>query len=286
MTRATVCFAALLLLAAGVPSPATEVTVGDEATVVEGATVASPRAVFAAGNYFVVWQDGWAGANATADVVGTRLKAGSLERIDAQPLKVCAAPEAQSAPDVAAAGNVVLVVWQDFRNGRDYDIRGVRVDAASGKKLGEEIEIAVRPKNQARPTVAAAGEVFLVVWQETRGIGTYGISGARVSKDGKVLDAKPLSYSESGANPRASASGGKFLVAWAATKRRLNTAAALVNAGTGKVEKTLGGKNGINGPCGNAIALAHDGAGGFMTVSAREGYPNPWGWPGPGAVLC
>jgi hypothetical protein len=23
-----------------------------------------------------------------------------------------------------------------------------------------------------------------------------------------------------------------------------------------------------------------------MTVSAREGFPNPWGWPGPGAVLC
>ena len=56
-----------------------------------------------------------------------------------------------------------------------------------------------------------------------------------------------------------------------------------LSAPTGEVVKALGV---INGPCSEAPAIAHDDAGNFMTVSAREGYPNPWGWPGPGAVLC
>jgi len=282
--RSQISLVAAILVTLIAPARAGEPVVGEEVTVVEGAAVASPRAVFAGGSYLVIWQDGWPGANATADIVGVRLAPKTLAPAG-EPFKICAADEAQFAPAIAAAGDVALVAWQDFRNGKDLDIRAVRVDAKTGKLLGEEIEVAVKAGNQARPAVAASGEGFLVVWQEARGGGTYGISGARVSKDGKVLDAKPVSYAESGANPVASASGGKYLVAWAQKKRRLSTSAALVDAATGKLEKVLGGKNGINGPCGNGIAIAHDGAGNFMTVAGRESFPNPWGWPGPGAVL-
>jgi hypothetical protein len=242
--------------------------------------------VLAGANYLVVWQDGWIGEGATADIFAARLKANGLTVLDKSPIAVCKEAEAQFAPSVAAAGDVCLVVWQDFRNGKDQDVRGILVDAKSGKAVGTEIEIAVRPRNQVKPAVSAQGDTFLVVWQEAIGTRNYGIRGVRVSKDGKVLDGEPHAYADNASNPAVSASEGKFLVAWAGQARRVCTMAALVDEKTGKAEKTLGGKNGILAPCSNAIAIAHDGGGSFMTVAAREGYPNPWGWPGPGAVLC
>ena len=151
--------AALLLLAlwpAAVCAAEQEPVVGAELQVAEGDLAARPRAAFAsaAGVYLAVWQDGWPGLGATADVFGVRLKPGTLEPLDKEPLKIGAGPEAQSEPAVAAADDLFLVVWQDFRNGRDLDVRGALVDAKTGQVRGGEIEIAGRPKNQARPAAA------------------------------------------------------------------------------------------------------------------------------------
>jgi hypothetical protein len=63
------------------------------------------------------------------------------------------------------------------------------------------------------------------------------------------------------------------------------TAAALGDLETGKPGAVLGVKGAINPRCADGTAVAHDGQGNFMTVSARESFPNPWGWPGPGCVL-
>ncbi|HUT32055.1 MAG TPA: hypothetical protein VNE39_01130 [Planctomycetota bacterium] len=260
-----------------------EAVVGNEVSLVEGDLLVRPRGAFAGGVYLVAWQDGWPGLNATADIAAVRLEPATLKPLDPAPIKVCAAPEAQSRPAIAAGKDAFLVVWQDFRNGKDHDVRGAIVEARTGKVAAPDFGIAVRPHNQARPEAAWTGEHFLVVWQELRGRDTYAVMGVRVSSEGKVLDAEPVVYAESGAAPAVCVSGDKALVAWADGQA---SAGALVDAQSGKLLKAVGAKGKVNTRCPNDIAIAHDGAGGFMVVSARESFPNPWGWPGPGAVLC
>jgi hypothetical protein len=282
----------IAFLALAAPALALEVQIADEKTVAESAELARPRAAFGGDVYLIVWQDGWSGVDATADIKGVRLMAGTLEPLDKEPIAICKAPEAQDSPSVAycpSTGSgtygVFLVAWQDFRNGKDLDIRAALVDAKTGQVRGGEIELAVKPGNQALPAVAADGKTFLVAWQEVRGRDTYAVVAARVSTDGKVLDATPITVAELGCAPAAGGSGGKFLVTW--TPDGQSTSGALVDAASGKVTLTIAKKpGGLNSRCPNATAIASDGAGNFMTVMARESYPNPWGWPGPGAVLC
>ncbi len=251
--------------------------------VAEGDLVLQPCGAFGAGVYMVVWQQGWAGVDATADVMGVRLEPGTLRVLDSEPLPIAVAPEAQFAPAVAFGTDAFLVTWQDFRNKKDLDIRATLLDAKSGRTKGPEIRVATRSHNQARPAVAWTGTHFLIVWQEASPNGHYGIAGARVSATGEVLDKDPLRFAETGNQPTVTASGGKVLVTWNEGKGR--TSAALVNGKTGALENLLGGKNGISSRCGMGTSVAHDGQGNFMTVAAREPFPNPWGWPGPGCVL-
>ena len=262
------------------PARGNELTVGDECIVTAGRLVTAPRAAFG-GSYLIVWQEGAGGVSATADIKGLRLKAGTLEPLDREPIAICTAPEAQEAPAVAYAEGSFLVVWQDFRNGKDYDVRGALIDGKTGKPRGGELLLAGGPQNQARPAVASDGKGFLVVWQEAAG-GSYGIRGLRVSPAGKVLDETPALVAEAGASPAVAGAEGQFLVTWATgVGNRVGTAGALIDGATGQVRKQTGT---INPCCGEGTVVTPDGRGGFLTVSAREGYPNPWGWPGPGAV--
>ena len=88
--------------------------------------------------------------------------------------------------------------------------------------------------------------------------------------------------SAKGASPAACGSAGKFLVTWDAGG---NAKAAVIDAATGMLSLPVGRKQAkpdgrINPICGSNTAIAADDQANFMTVSAREGYPNPWGWPG------
>ena len=256
---------------------------GAPVTLAEGDLLSRPRVAPLGNTYMVVWQTGWPGLDGTADIAGMRLEAGTLKRLDASPIPICAAPESQSRPDVAAGSDAFLIVWQDFRNGKDYDVRGAIVDAKTGQVRIPDFAVAERPRNQARPAAAWTGRHFVVVWQEAVERDVYGIAGVRISPDGKVLDAEPIRYAKAGHSPVVCVSGDKMLVAWADGQ---TTAGCVADASTGKPVKDVGAKGKINTRCPNDIAVAHDGQGNFMVISARESFPNPWGWPGPGAVLC
>jgi hypothetical protein len=270
---------ALLTVAAFVSVQAQNLNIGDARTVAEEPAIGNAHGAYGEDVYLVVWQDGSAGLSGTANIKGLRLRPGTLEPLDLEPIPICEAVEAQTSPVVAYAGGAFLVVWQDFRNGKDSDLRAALIGARTGGP--QSIPVVVRPGNQIQPAVASGGDKFLVVWQEPDANGVYGISGVRISSSGKLLDKVPHRVAEEGSVPAASCSAGRFLVTWAG--HRSSTSAAFVDPATGDVMKRLGT---INSPCAEATAIAHDGAGNFMTVSAREGYPNPWGWPGPGAVLC
>ncbi|GIW85263.1 MAG: hypothetical protein KatS3mg107_0923 [Gemmataceae bacterium] len=262
---------------------ADEVSIGTEKIVASGVALGRPRAAFGAGVYLVVWQDGWSGLDAAADIKGMRLATHSLELLDQEPLLICGAAEAQELPAVAFAKGVFLVVWQDFRNGRHYQVRGRIVDAQTGQMRGKEIAVAVTSANQLRPAVASDGRSFFVVWQETRGRDTFGIRGIRLSPMGDLLDREAHEIAAMGTSPTVSTSLDKVLVAWTNQDRnRVTTSAALLDPVTGRKSKDLGV---INSCCGNGLQSAGDGQGNFVTVASRASHPDPWGWGGPGAVV-
>jgi hypothetical protein len=141
--------------------------------------------------YLVAWCDGTLQAERpTADIYCARIDADTGKSLDPAGIRVCAATDLQERPAVAHDGKNFLVVWQDFRNGKDYDIFAARVDE-QGKVLDPDgFPVVQRPNNQARPAVAFGGGNFLLAWMDARQYPVYGLYAARVSPDGKVLDSE------------------------------------------------------------------------------------------------
>ena len=169
--------------------------------------------------FFVVWQ---AGRMQEGDIVGCRLdRSGKV--LDAAPFAVSAAKDDQEEPRVAFGNSVFLVVWQDLRNEKDYDLYAARV-SADGKVLDAEgILVSGGANNQCRPSVAFDGGNFVVAWQDLRDGKAYRIYGARVSAEGKVLDQEGVLLSGAKEFHQtvavASAGDGRTLVAWGSTNR-------------------------------------------------------------------
>lgn len=106
----------------------------------------------------------------------------------AEPFLVSNAPDLQERPRIAFGSSVFLVVWQDFRNGHDWDIYAARV-STEGKVLDPNgIAISAVPHSQALPEVTWDGSVFQVVWQDYRSDTQYEMYGARIDESGKVLE--------------------------------------------------------------------------------------------------
>jgi hypothetical protein len=139
--------------------------------------------------FLVVWQAGRdvPGGNG-GDIVGCRLdKTGKV--LDATPIVIGAAKDEQEQPQAAFGGGVFLVVWQDLRNGKDYDVYAARV-TPEGKTLDPDgILVSGGERNQCVPRVAFDGKTFLVVWADMRSK-TYETWGARVTPDGRLQDAQ------------------------------------------------------------------------------------------------
>jgi hypothetical protein len=148
-----------------------------------------PAAAFGKTVYLVAWCDGTRQADKpTADIYCARIEAGTGKVLDPKGIAVCSAPDLQEWPAVAFDGTNFLVVWQDLRNGKDYDIYAARV-SEGGKVLEPDgFPVAKRSGNQARPAVGFANGNYLVVWMDARDYPVYGLYGTRVSTDGKVLD--------------------------------------------------------------------------------------------------
>lgn len=187
------------------------------------------------GVYLVAWQSGRIGEGdltkgivPIADLVACRVdKAGKV--LDEKPFVICGAKDFQEQPQIAFAPSpnsgqgegVFLVVWQDLRNEKDWDVYAARV-SPGGKVLDPDgILVAGGAHNQALPRLAWDGKTFWVVWQDFRSGGYYEIYGGRVSPEGKVLDGQGVLLA-SGAKANhhcyypatASAGAGKSFVLW------------------------------------------------------------------------
>ncbi|MBA4387200.1 MAG: hypothetical protein C0404_04410 [Verrucomicrobia bacterium] len=173
-----------------------------------------PAAAFGKDGFLVAWQAGRIAdgnlANGKSDPVGIGdIVACRVDKsgktLDTKPFVVSGAADLQEKPRLAFApsagsgqgGDVFLVVWQDMRNGKDYDVYAARV-SVDGKSLDPDgVLICGGARNQAMPDVTYDGGNFLVVWQDFRS-GKYAVHGARVDKSGKVLDADGIVLGDSG----------------------------------------------------------------------------------------
>lgn len=240
---------------------------------------ATPAVAFGHGVYMVVWREGWHGKGGTARILAARISA-DRRQLDPRGIEIAPAKTGvQERPRVAFGGGMFLVVWQDLRNGRDYDVLAARL-TPDGRVLDREpLAVAAGPRNQVLPDVASDGRDFLVVWQGLTGAETsYRGFAAPLSADGHVG-----AVVETGICPQPK-------VAW-----------------NGAHYLAVGGTNGVF--AGNVQAVRLDAAGrpqgkpeyvirgtkaaafcispvpdkGWLVVSHRSP-PDPWGWGGPGAM--
>ena len=63
-----------------------------------------------------------------------------------------------------------LIVWEDFRNGSDYEIIGQVLNLGDGSISGDPVQFSADTTNQYNPVVASIMEnEFLIVWEDERG---------------------------------------------------------------------------------------------------------------------
>ncbi|MCX7806116.1 MAG: hypothetical protein N3A38_13120 [Planctomycetota bacterium] len=169
----------------------------------DGKDAYTPAVAFGKDAFLVAWRSGHLapgdlreGLKFDAKIVACRVdRDGRL--MDAAPFVVSAAADLRERPMAAFGGGVFLLVWQDLRNGKDWDVYAARV-APDGKTLDPDgIPVGAGPHNQALPDVAWDGRNFQVVWQDFRSGSQYQVYGARVSPEGKVLDVGGVALAES-----------------------------------------------------------------------------------------
>jgi hypothetical protein len=162
--------------------------------------------------FLVVWRSGLLapgdlreGFKYNADIVGCLVSAAG-EVLSKEPFVICKAAGMQDMPRVASdgpsagsgQGKTALVVWQDLRDPKAWQVYGARV-TAEGKVLDPDgVLISGGALNRAKPKVAWDGKSFVVIWQDFRDGKKYDIFCSRVTLDGKNLDPNGMALSTKG----------------------------------------------------------------------------------------
>jgi hypothetical protein len=152
------------------------------------------------------------------DVLGARVSPlGSVLDPDGITLSLAATDE--STPAVAFDGTNYLVAWGEQRSGT-YGIYAARVTQAGDLLDGTGILVAAGALDQSSPRLVYGGTNYLVVWQNTDG----GIDGARVSRDGAVLDpgVGAITIASGALDPAVASDGANYLVAWSDARNGLD----------------------------------------------------------------
>jgi hypothetical protein len=242
---------------------------------------ATPHIAFGKGVYLAVWREGWTGEGGAARIMASRLDAAG-KVLDAKGIEVAPSKDGfQELPRIAFGGGVFLVVWQDFRSGKDLDIYGVRV-SPEGKVLdASPIAVVVAPRTQCNPDVASDGDGFLVAWQGVQGDETaYRAWAAHVGPDGKAAGPQEItSDKRAGASRPRLAWDGRFYSA-------VYGGSGIVHcrlAPDGRLDKQRAVLRQFYPSAGYAVCAAP--GQGTLVVCDRS-QPDYWGWGGPGAAIC
>jgi hypothetical protein len=154
----------------------------------------TPAAAFGAGEFLVVWQSGRLlpgdlrlGPRYQGDIVACRVS-GAGEPLDAAPIIIADTADLKQVPRVVFGDNQFLVVWQDLRNGADWDVYAARVTPEGEVLDPNGILVSGGPQNQAMPRATWDGINFVVVWQDGRSDVKYEVYMARISPAGEVIE--------------------------------------------------------------------------------------------------
>ncbi|WP_224248727.1 hypothetical protein [Hyalangium gracile] len=168
-------------------------------------------------DYLVAWT-AWNTASSTFQNLGCRILAsavGTSPVLDTTSL-VLSPNASHKHPVIAPAGSDYLVAW-DGTSTATTDLYSARVSASGTVTAGGGFPLkTVSALYQAEPVVASNGTNYLVVWTETGG-GTIKIQGARVSREGGVLDMHGLRLTTAARErqaPAVSSNGTDYLVTW------------------------------------------------------------------------
>lgn len=152
-----------------------------------------PQVAYGNGHFLVVWQQGrdfFQGP--TADIYGELLdESGNPVK---GPFRICSSASSEEKPQVVFNNDTFLIVWQDFRNGRDWDIYATRISSDGELPETDGFIVAGGNGNQALPAAAAADRGFLVVWQDFSDGAFYKIYASLVGDGGQAGRANPVVY--------------------------------------------------------------------------------------------
>lgn len=175
------------------------IQLADPFTVAPTAALANPqyfpRVAYseAADLWLVVWQDGLPTGDETArdgraqDIYGCRIR-GDGTVLDPEGIAICTAPDFQGRPVVASDGTNFVVLWQDIRSGKDWDVYGARVSANGTVLDPNGFLVSGGDHNQCFPELVYGGGNYYAIWLDSRNFPEYRLFGSRISASGSILD--------------------------------------------------------------------------------------------------
>jgi large repetitive protein len=175
-----------------------------------------PALGFDGTNFLVAWQD-YRDGSGFSDIYGARVTLQGAV-LDPAGFVISHAANDQRDPALVFDGTNFLVVWNDVRDGGDWDIYGARVTPQGQVLDTAGIAISQNANAQCYPALAFDGANFFVVWYDRFNGGTSSdIRGARVTPTGTVLDTAGIAISQSDGNqsyPAIASDGTNLLVVW------------------------------------------------------------------------
>ncbi|MEO0078471.1 MAG: hypothetical protein ABIK86_05680 [candidate division WOR-3 bacterium] len=107
--------------------------------------------------------------------------------LDLDGIVICDELGYEGTPGVGSDGSNFLVVWQDYRNGWDYDIYAARIRPDGTVLDPDGFAVTADTNNATNPAVSFTGSNYLVVWEEqNQTTWEMDIYGALVSPTGTI----------------------------------------------------------------------------------------------------
>lgn len=139
----------------------------------------------ASNNVYVVYQDSSAGE---WDIYAQKLNFSGVQLWSSNGAVVCNAGNSQinSRLELAIGGGI-YVVWQDKRNGADYDIYAQKLDANGNRQwnvANNGIWVCSTVGTQSNPKIEPFGNGFVTTWQDLRSGADYNIYAQYIDNNG------------------------------------------------------------------------------------------------------
>lgn len=150
-----------------------------------------PAIIYGRDNFFVVWQDSRNNfIGDSSDIYGTRLSS-SGNVLDPEGIRITnVIGTVKKNPAISLdSNNNYFIVWQDNRNGNNYNIYGARVNTEGQVLDPIGIQISTSQNDEVYPAIAFGDSNYFVIWIDLYGGGLY---GTRVSTTGQIVDTSAI----------------------------------------------------------------------------------------------